>query len=62
MARVAPEAAVHDQAGVGGVGLEAGELEIAARLESEPDHPHRDAEPIEHPEVRAAVDGGQQRQ
>ena len=62
MARPAPEAAVHDLAGVGGIALEARELPVAHRLEHDPDDPEGDARPVEPAELRTTERGAEQRQ
>ena len=62
MARPAPEAAVHDLAGVGRIAFEARELPVAHRLEHESDDPEGDARPVEPTELGATERGAEQRQ
>jgi hypothetical protein len=53
--RVAPQPAIHHPAGVGRIGLEAGELEVTDRLERQADQPQRHAEHGQHADPRAVA-------
>ena len=62
MPRVTPEPPVHHGARVRRVGLEAGELPVAAGLEREADDPEPDPRVVQESEWRRAVDRAEQRQ